>query len=54
MEPLMATRVKARPDLHAEDLYAWSSAQADLLRAGRFAELDLAHLTPESRTWAAR
>jgi Domain of unknown function DUF29 len=43
----MATRIKARPDLHAEDLYAWSSAQADLLRAGRFAELDLAHLTLE-------
>jgi hypothetical protein len=43
----MATRVKARPDLHAEDLYAWSRAQADLLRAGRFAELDLAHLIEE-------
>jgi len=43
----MATPVKSRPDLHAEDLYAWSSAQADLLRARRFGELDLDHLTLE-------
>lgn len=43
----MATRVKPRSDLHADDLYAWSKAQADLLRAGRFAELDLDHLTLE-------
>lgn len=43
----MATRVKARPDLHAEDLYAWSRAQANLLHDGRFAELDLAHLIEE-------
>ena len=43
----MATRVKARPDLHTEDLYAWSKAQSDLLRAGRFAEIDLAHLIEE-------
>jgi Domain of unknown function DUF29 len=43
----MATRVKARPDLHTADPYAWSRAQADLLRAGRFAELDLAHLIEE-------
>ena len=43
----MATRVKARPDLHTEDLYAWSRGQADLLRAGRLADLDLAHLTLE-------
>ncbi len=43
----MATRVKARSDLHEDDLYAWSNAQADLLRAGRFAELDLAHLIEE-------
>jgi hypothetical protein len=43
----MATRVKPRPDLHGEDLYAWSKAQADLLRTGRFAELDLAHLIEE-------
>jgi Domain of unknown function DUF29 len=43
----MATRVKARPDLHADDLYAWSRTQTDLLRAGRFGELDLAHLIEE-------
>lgn len=43
----MATRVKPRSDLHADDLYAWSKAQADLLRAGRFGELDLAHLIEE-------
>jgi Domain of unknown function DUF29 len=43
----MATRVKVRPDLHADDLYAWSRSQADLLRAGRFGELDLAHLIEE-------
>jgi hypothetical protein len=43
----MATRVKPRSDLHADDLYAWSRAQTDLLRAGRFGELDLAHLTLE-------
>ena len=43
----MATRVKPRTDLHADDLYAWSKAQADLLRAGRFGELDLARLIEE-------
>ena len=43
----MATRVKPRSDLHADDLYAWSRAQTDRLRAGRFAELDLAHLIEE-------
>ena len=47
LEPPMATRVKTRSDLHADDLYAWSRAQTDLLRAGRFAELDIAHLTLE-------
>jgi hypothetical protein len=43
----MATRVKARPDLHADDPYAWSRAQTDLLRAGRFGELDLGNLIEE-------
>ena len=34
----MATRIKARADdLYEQDLYAWARAQADLLRAGRFA-----------------
>jgi hypothetical protein len=44
----MATRIKARSsELHEQDVYAWSKAQADLLRAGRFAELDLDHLIEE-------
>ena len=44
----MATQIKARTsDLYERDLYAWSKAQADLLRAGRFAELDLEHLVEE-------
>jgi hypothetical protein len=44
----MATRVKARTsDLYERDLYAWSEAEAELLRAGRFAELDLEHVTLE-------
>lgn len=44
----MATRIKARSDdLHERDLYAWSRAQADLLRAGRFAEPDLERLIDE-------
>jgi hypothetical protein len=47
MEPLVATRVKRRSHLHADDLYAWSRTQTDLLRAGRFGELDLAHLIEE-------
>jgi hypothetical protein len=44
----MATRSKARAsDLSQQDLYAWSKAQADLLRAGRFAGLDLEHMIEE-------
>jgi hypothetical protein len=44
----MATRTKPKADdLYEQDLYAWSRAQADLLRAGRFAELDLEHLIEE-------
>ena len=44
----MATRIKSRADnLYEQDLYAWSRAQADLLRAARFAELDLQHLIEE-------
>jgi Domain of unknown function DUF29 len=44
----MATRLKARTsDLYEQDIYAWSKAQADLLRAGRFPELDLEHLIEE-------
>jgi len=43
----MASRVKARPSLYEQDVYAWSRAQAELLRAGRFADLDLEHLIEE-------
>jgi Domain of unknown function DUF29 len=44
----MATRVRTRsPDLYEQDFYAWAREQAILLRAGRFDELDLAHLTEE-------
>jgi hypothetical protein len=44
----MAARIKTRPsDIYQQDLYAWSKAQADLLRAGRFAELDLQHVIEE-------
>ena len=44
----MATRVRPRTsDLYEQDFYAWARDQAMLLRAGRFDELDLAHLTEE-------
>jgi hypothetical protein len=44
----MATQVKPKPRvLYDEDFYAWSRQQAALLRDGRFAELDLAHLIEE-------
>lgn len=44
----MATRVKVpTSDLYEQDVYAWSAAQADLLRARRFAELDLEHVILE-------
>jgi Domain of unknown function DUF29 len=48
LERSMATRIKptSKP-LHEQDFYAWSKAQADLLRAGRYAELDLDHLIEE-------
>ena len=44
----MATRIKP-PAAHSyeTDFYAWSKAQADLLRAGRFGDLDLGHLIEE-------
>jgi hypothetical protein len=45
----MAVRVKARSsELYEEDLYAWSEAQAELLRGRRFAELDLEHVIGET------
>ena len=44
----MATRTKARDtDLHASDAYRWALSQADALRAGRPAELDLVYLAEE-------
>jgi hypothetical protein len=44
----MATRIKplAR-DLYERDFYAWSKKQAELLRSGRFGDLDLEHLIDE-------
>jgi Domain of unknown function DUF29 len=47
-ESVMATRVRTRStDLYEQDFYAWAREQATLLRAGRFDELDLEHLTDE-------
>ena len=44
----MAVQVKARSgDLYEQDLYAWSKAQADLLRRRRFSALDLEHVVEE-------
>ena len=44
----MATRVKPTAKiLHDEDLYVWTRTQAELLRAKRFDELDLANLIEE-------
>jgi hypothetical protein len=44
----MATQVKPKPNQsYDQDFYAWSKEQADLLRAGRFKELDLEHLIEE-------
>jgi hypothetical protein len=44
----MATRVKPPAGLlYEKDFYAWSKAQADLLRAKHFTDLDLEHLIEE-------
>jgi len=44
----MTARIERRASgLYVQDLYAWSKAQVDLLRAGRFAELDLEHVIEE-------
>ena len=44
----MATRIThPAEDLYERDFYAWSRRQAELLRAGRFSDLDLGHLTEE-------
>jgi hypothetical protein len=37
----------AKPGLYEEDFYVWTQKQAELLRAGRFAEVDLPHLIEE-------
>ena len=37
----------AKPGLYEEDFYVWSQKQAELLRAGRFDELDLPRLIEE-------
>ena len=37
----------AKPGLYDEDFYVWTQKQAELLRAGRFAELDLPRLIEE-------
>jgi hypothetical protein len=44
----MATRIKPTTEhLYEQDFYAWARAQADLLRAGRYSDLDLEHLIEE-------
>ena len=44
----MATRIEAAVEqLYEDDFYAWAKAQADLLRAGRYSDLDIAHLIEE-------
>jgi hypothetical protein len=44
----MATRIKpATARLYEQDFYAWAKTQADLLRAGRYVDLDLEHLIEE-------
>ena len=44
----MATRIKpTKKAVYEDDFYAWTKAQADLLRAGRFGDLDLENLIEE-------
>jgi hypothetical protein len=44
----MATRIKpATAQLYERDFYAWAKAQAELLRAGQYSDLDLEHLIDE-------
>jgi hypothetical protein len=44
----MATRLNSRTsDLYEADFYAWAKQQAELLRAGRYRELDLDNLIEE-------
>jgi hypothetical protein len=47
-ECFMATRARTRTsDLYERDYYAWGREQATLLRAERYDELDLEHLSEE-------
>jgi hypothetical protein len=39
--------VPAEPDLYEADVIAWAKQQAELLRAGRLEELDVAHIAEE-------
>ena len=51
----MATKVRpTRPDLYEADFVAWAEAQAEALRAGRIADLDLEHLAEEVQGLADR
>jgi hypothetical protein len=44
----MATRLNSRTsDLYEADFYAWAKRQAELLRAGKYRELDLGNLIEE-------
>jgi hypothetical protein len=40
--------------LHHQDFYTWTHQQAELLRAGRFNELDTEHLIEELASMGAR
>jgi hypothetical protein len=45
---MMATQITdPAKDIYHQDFYAWSRRQAELLRARRFSDLDLAHLAEE-------
>jgi hypothetical protein len=47
-DAVMAARLKAKAtNLYEADFYDWALAQADLLRARRFEDLDLEHLIEE-------
>ena len=43
----MATWIEPTERLYQDDFYVWTRRQADLLRAGRFSDLDLEHLIEE-------
>ena len=45
----MATQVD-----YEQDFYAWTEQQAELLRAGRWADLDVVHLSEELESMGAR